>query len=109
MIELIKLYHVTPAWNMTSILRSGIDPRYAIGARAASWYVDEPKIEWAIEHVRANKRAELLEIVVLEVEKPAAYFARASFDGVFMSMVVIRPQLMFPSYQWFPALLEMRV
>lgn len=49
-----NLYHVSPASNRASILRSGIDPIYSTGARQLVWLVDGSKLMWAVAHCSAR-------------------------------------------------------
>jgi hypothetical protein len=64
-------YHVTHKDAVASILRTGIDPVYAVSPkRKAVWMVAQSKVEWAIVHVLGkprNRGATLDDLRVLEV------------------------------------------
>src|SRR5687768_7355027 len=72
----MKLFHVTLASNLPSILQHGISPEFCNPSRArkASWFVRASTVEWAIVHVLSkpqNVRATLADLVVLEINDSA--------------------------------------
>lgn len=98
----MHLYHVTPAYNVQSILKTGIDPNRSRGTMIVSWYTLEGRIEWAINHVAKRHDVDKQAVVVFEVDKPLGVFANAATIGVFTCTFTNRPIAMYPAYNWFP-------
>lgn len=103
------LFHATPVWNVANIIRVGIDPRLSCGELPVSWYCGEEKVEWSVRHVSSRYSVIVEEVVVFEVvEVPKAFFFISPHVDVFRTTKLLRPCAMYPSYKWFPAILENR-
>lgn len=97
------MFHCTPYWNFTPILRSGIDPKLSRGQLPVSWYVDHERVAWAILHVAERYECEVREVIIFEVlEKPKGMFFIAPQIGVYRSGALMRPGCVYPAYNWFP-------
>jgi len=79
----VALYHVTPARNIDSIVRHGVQVDYSLGARQVSWWVRLGMLHWAAVHVMSKHATNLSDIVVVEATIPAYQLRRYSLDGVF--------------------------
>ena len=66
----IRLTHVTNASNIPSILKEGLDPKYATMRRAAVWTVLASQTQWSLFHCLSKKRnkglssADMVEIII---------------------------------------------
>jgi len=84
------LYHVTPERNLTSITEFGVLALKSQGRRTGSYWVDEPRLLWAIAHVAVkwDVSPRSLAVVVGSFEgddiertaKPGVYFAGGDVD-----------------------------
>lgn len=98
-----SMFHATPFWNITPIIRTGIDPALSRGQLPFSWYCTENRVSWSIEHVAQKYACSIHDVVVFEVvERPKAFFFIAAQLHVFRCGVILRPNAMYPAYNWFP-------
>ena len=70
----IVLYHSTPARKLPSILRCGILPVLARGARKESWLHTRGRLDWALAHVAERHGSGA--VVSLRVLVPRAWLTR---------------------------------
>lgn len=79
---MITLYHVTPRWNMGSILRRGILASLARGKKKRVWLVPAQLLEWARNHVMDRHRCGYDDVTVIcvRVEVP---FVRGGPHGTY--------------------------
>lgn len=89
--ELWTMYHVTPSYNVPSILTEGIQPRYSEGKREASYYVTRNAIEWAILYVSAKRYLHVSELTVFTVEIPRYQLARCNHIHMYYTKGIFRP------------------
>ena len=88
MSQLIVLYHTTPARKLPSILRAGILPELARGARKESWLHTRCRLDWALDHVA--RRHGCGAVVSLRVLVPRSSLTRRK-RGVWTTSAVIAP------------------
>jgi hypothetical protein len=78
------LYHVSPRANRDSIIRLGVDPIFATGEHKYSWWVDRPRLEWAIIHVSAKYNLSVLQCDVFMADnRSIPRLRRADKIGLF--------------------------
>ena len=89
----MKMRHVTPSRNLTSILREGLDPVYAVteSDRQYVWLHTPQKTPWAVRHTSRRKVVSEPEVVILEVTVPRTWLSRA-WPGVWRCPKVIPPE-----------------
>jgi len=98
-----SLFHATPYWNFTPILKTGVDPKMSRGQLPVSWWVDAERVGWAVKHVAVRYCCDIREVIVFEIaEKPRAYFFIAPQEGVHRTGQLLRPIAIYPAYNWFP-------
>ncbi len=84
----IVLYHTTPARKLASILRYGIRPELARGARRESWLHTRGRLGWALDHVA--RRHGCTAVVSLRVLVPRPGLTRRR-RGVWTTAAPIAP------------------
>lgn len=68
-----------------------------------SWYVSEERVSWAIKHVSEKYRCDVQEVIVFEVvERLKAYFFIAPMPDCYRCGLLLRPNAVYPAYNWFP-------
>src|SRR5436305_1135555 len=84
------LYHTTPARRLAAILRAGIRPECARGARPEVWLHTPGRLDWARGHVAARHGS--AGVVSLRVSVPRAWLTRRR-RGVWTTARAIPPAL----------------
>jgi hypothetical protein len=87
----MDLWHLTPADNMGSITRSGLDLRYARTKPARIWFVTASRIPWALLHVASRHRVPLQRIARYRVSLNLTALTR-SRRGVWYATRTIPPE-----------------
>jgi len=85
------LYHVTPAWNTTSIQQIGVAPTFSRGRRFWSYWVDEERLLWALAHVSNCHCIAVSELAIFSVDFKQR-FIRTGLKGVYIRKVVTIPK-----------------
>ena len=88
MSDSIVLYHTTPCHRLASILRNGIRPELARGARRESWLHTRGRLGWALDHVA--RRHGSAAVVSLRVLVPRDCLTRRR-RGVWTTAAAIAP------------------
>jgi hypothetical protein len=70
----ITLRHASPAYNLRSILASGLDPARALGKLRAVWLHSSSRSTWAVAHVADRHQARSVQ--VLSVRVPRSWLVR---------------------------------
>lgn len=79
-----KLFHVSPARNHASILKSGVEPVMSKGKTQSSWWVSQGKLAWAIAHCSARHQLPVTELEVwLRDGDTAKGMKRSRWTGVY--------------------------
>jgi len=89
----MKLYHVSPSENNSSIFEGGIDPAYSKGKLKASWFVNDDMLMWAIAHVsgRHSVNANLISVWIADI--PETSTKRTRWTGVHTCATTTQPML----------------
>lgn len=61
------LYHLTPAKNVSAVLKYGLDPRKATGKIKGVWLATLPESYAMEQHIATHQSCELKDLVRLEV------------------------------------------
>lgn len=103
----LEVFHATPAWNFAPIIKRGIDPKMSRGQLPVAWYCAEHRIDWCIRHVAEKYRCDIEDVIVFGVENAVkAWFFIAPQPDTYRTGKLLRPTAVYPSYMWFPELLE---
>lgn len=78
------LYHLTPAKNVSAVLKYGLDPRKAKGKIKGVWLATLPESYAIAEHIATHQSCELNDLVRLEVLVDAPGLRRFR-KGVYIS------------------------
>jgi hypothetical protein len=91
---LVTLRHATPARNLTSILRDGIQTAKSQGRFRAVWLHAAGRSEWAALHTVRRHGGRVEDVIVLEVSVPRDWLKRhgGSVRGMWRSVRDIPPQ-----------------
>jgi hypothetical protein len=84
------LFHATPARNLRSIFRTGLQPALATGKLKAVWLHEKGMRRWAVAHVADRHSTPVRQLAVIEVRIPRADLRR-NRSGVWTCARVIRP------------------
>ncbi len=85
-----KLFHVTPEFNLNSVLKSGIDPKRSRGKLEVSWWVNEARLTWAMAHVSARWSVPVNKLLICHASIPEVSLKRTAFEGVFMVASLVK-------------------
>ena len=88
-----RLIHWTPAVNLKSIMRDGLDPAKSRGALTAVWLCRSTLNWWAAAHVAVNHGVHPDRLVGLVIDTRSLPLKRTSNEGVYTSKEVIPPHL----------------
>lgn len=61
------LFHVTPRFQVESILKYGIATCLATGRKEVVWLCDAARLPWAVAHVAAHKGQRIEDMSILHV------------------------------------------
>lgn len=50
----VNLYHVSPHFNVQSILKQGVSPSFSRGKQRVSWWCTEENLMWALAHISSR-------------------------------------------------------
>jgi hypothetical protein len=92
--DLSILFHCTPARNLPSIWRNGLQPALAKGKLKVVWACERRKRTWALAHVAERHSTPVRQLAVLEIHIPKSD-VRRNRDGVWTCARVIRPTELF--------------
>ena len=89
----MKMRHVTPSRNLTSILKEGLDPVYAVtpSDKKYVWLHTPRQTPWAVRHTSRRKQVSENEVVILAVTVPRTWLSRA-WPGVWRCPRGIPPE-----------------
>jgi hypothetical protein len=93
----LMLYHVTPEYNLDSIMREGIRPDLARGKMSASWYVNKHGITWAIAHTSLRHDLSVANLVVLTCMLPTLNTKRTGIRNAFCTKARYEPEYWTPA------------
>lgn len=79
------LFHVTPDYNIESILHRGIDPDRSTGKMKVSWYVSAKRIEWAIIHTCEKKLVYPQQLLVCSVLADKSDITKFFLNGYYFT------------------------
>jgi hypothetical protein len=87
------VFHVTPIGNVNGIEVMGVDPRQSRGLAPVSWWVELPRLAWAIAHVSFKWGVQTDDLVIYTVTSPADQFLHTRWQLVYMTRFAIRPDM----------------
>jgi hypothetical protein len=76
----MKVYHVTPAYNVESILSRGVDVSYTLTGIRRMWFVPARGRNWAKGHVAKRHKCPMHQLAIICVEVPEDW-VRSQGDG----------------------------
>lgn len=82
---IVRLFHITPKYNMTAILKEGVRPDKSRGKLPQSWFVDDEHIIWALAHVSARWSVSVDNLIVCFIDAPMQSFYKTRFLGVYVA------------------------
>lgn len=85
------LYHVTLKRHARSIGTLGINPVFSKGARAASWWVAENRLNWSINHVATRHKVSPDELTIYAASFHHKQVKKFRLSGIFYCTTVVRP------------------
>lgn len=77
------LYHVSPVTNDESIRERGVDPARSRGKMRVSWYVDAPRVAWAIAHIVHRYGIPAVDVNIYAVDVCSKLAKTWSIPGVY--------------------------
>jgi RNA:NAD 2'-phosphotransferase (TPT1/KptA family) len=88
-----RLIHWTPARNLASIMREGIDPSYSRGSMKVVWACVRKLDWWAAAHIATCHGVHPDDLVGLVIDTRTVPLRRMPNDGVWTTTEVVGPHL----------------
>lgn len=81
--KFITLYHVSPSYNLASILKEGVSPYYSRGAKRVSWWTTHKNLMWAIAHISRRYAMSANTLVVFSADIPELLLLKTRWCGIY--------------------------
>jgi hypothetical protein len=88
----VVLYHVTPEYNVESIMRDGVRPELARGKMSASWYVTKHGIVWALAHTSLRHDIPVSNLVVMTTMLPMSAMKKTGIRNAYCTKFPFTPE-----------------
>jgi hypothetical protein len=88
---LITVRHATPARNLSSIFRTGLNNQLATGKLKVVWVHLPRKTRWAVAHCAERHHTPARQMAILELRIPQADLKK-NRDGIYTIARTVRPQ-----------------
>lgn len=81
--KVYQLFHWTPAVNLRSIRRKGLDPAYSTGKRRCIWTCDVSKVAYLRDHIALHHETHPADLILLRVEVTEDQIRRSPWEGIY--------------------------
>lgn len=96
----MKLYHVTPNWNVQAIIEKGILPECSQGRRELVWLTDDSAMTWALVHTEHRHKCPLNRLMIIEVHVSDVLLKRTRWAGVFTTAHPVKSGRIITASKW---------
>ena len=93
----VILYHITPEYNVESIMRDGVRPDLSRGKLSASWYVTKHGIVWALAHTSLRHDLPVSNLVVMTSMLPVLVVKKTGIRNAFCTKSRFTPEYWTPA------------